>query len=158
MTPLLDGWHGDASRMYLVGAVSLKARCLVEVTYEALMRGIEQARPGNHLGGHRSRHRAVRRALWLRHCARLLRPWLGRVFHDAPEVLHVGQSGSGPQLRPGMFFTIEPMLNAGSQAVKVLKDGWTIVTCDHSLSAQFEHSIGITATGCEIFTLSAAER
>ena len=154
VTPLLDGWHGDSSRMYLVGDVPIKARRLVEVTYESLMLGIAQAKPGNRLGdishaiqSHAEKHRyGVVRDF----CGH----GLGRVFHDAPEVVHVGRPGTGPELRPGMFFTIEPMINIGRPDVKVLDDGWTAVTRDRSLSAQFEHSIGITEDGCEIFTAS----
>lgn len=158
VTPCLDGWHGDSRRMYLVGKVPLKARRLVEATYEAMMLGIAQARPGNGLGdiGH-----AIERFVARYRCG-IVRDFcghgVGRVFHDAPDVVHAGRPGTGPELRPGMFFTVEPMLNIGKPAVKVLKDGWTAVTRDRSLSAQFEHSIGITETGCEIFTLSASER
>jgi methionyl aminopeptidase len=154
VTPLLDGWHGDSSRMYLVGDVPLRARRLVEVTYECLMLGIDQARPGKRLGDigaaiqrHAESHRfGVVREF----CGH----GLGRLFHDAPEVVHAGRPGTGAELRPGMFFTIEPMVNLGKPAVKLLEDGWTAVTRDRSLSAQFEHSIGITETGCEVFTLS----
>jgi len=154
VTPLLDGWHGDSSRMYLVGNVPIKARRLVEVTHECLMLGIEQARPGNRLGdiGHAIQRHAEK------HRYGVVRDFcghgLGRVFHDSPEVVHVGRPGTGPELRPGMFFTIEPMINSGRPDVKLLDDGWTAVTRDRSLSAQFEHSIGITDAGCEIFTLS----
>lgn len=156
VTPLLDGWHGDSSRMYLVGDVPIKARRLIEVTYECLMLGIEQARPGGYLGdiGHAIQTHAER------HRFGVVRDFcghgLGRVFHDSPEVVHVGVPGTGPQLRPGMIFTIEPMINGGKPGVRMLDDGWTAVTRDRSLSAQFEHSIGITETGCEIFTLSPA--
>lgn len=155
VTPLLDGWHGDTSRMYLVGDVPLKARRLVDVTYECLMLGIEAAsRPGARLGdigaaiqsyaeGHR--YGVVREF-----CGH----GLGRLFHDAPEVVHAARAGTGPELKPGMFFTIEPMINLGKPGVKVLEDGWTAVTRDRSLSAQFEHSIGITENGVEIFTKS----
>jgi len=154
VTPLLDGWHGDSSRMYLVGDVPLKARRLVEVTYECLMIGIEQARPGKRLGdigaaiqkhAEGNRYGVVREF-----CGH----GLGRLFHDAPEVIHAARAGTGPELKPGMFFTIEPMINLGKPGVKMLDDGWTAVTRDRSLSAQFEHSIGITEDGCEIFTLS----
>ena len=154
VTPLLDGWHGDSSRMYLVGEVPLKARRLVEVTYECLMLGIEQAKPGKHLGdigaaiqkhAESNRYGVVREF-----CGH----GVGRLFHDAPEVIHAAQAGTGPILKPGMFFTIEPMINLGKPGVKMLDDGWTAVTRDRSLSAQFEHSIGITDKGCEIFTLS----
>lgn len=154
VTPLLDGWHGDTSRMYLVGDVPIKARRLVDVTYESLMLGIEQARPGNRLGD--VAHAIQRHAEGHRYG--VVRDFcghgLGRLFHDAPEVVHVGRPGTGPELRPGMFFTIEPMINIGRPDTKLLDDGWTAVTRDRSLSAQFEHSIGITETGCEIFTKS----
>ena len=156
VTPLLDGWHGDTSRMYLVGDVALKARRLVDVTYECLMIGIEQARPGARLGdigaaiqrhAERNRYGVVREF-----CGH----GVGRLFHDAPEVVHAARAGTGPELRPGMFFTIEPMINLGKSPVKLLEDGWTAVTRDRSLSAQFEHSIGITGDGCEVFTTSPA--
>jgi methionyl aminopeptidase len=154
VTPILGGWHGDSSRMYLIGDVPLRARRLVEVTYECLMLGIEQARPGNRMGDvanaiqrHAEKHRyGVVRDF----CGH----GLGRLFHDAPEVVHVGKPGTGPELRPGMIFTIEPMVNIGRPDVKLLEDGWTAVTRDRSLSAQFEHSVGITENGCEVFTLS----
>jgi len=156
VTPVLGGWHGDTSRMFLVGDVPLKAKRLVDVTYECLMLGIEQAKPGNRLGDishaiqtHAEKHRyGVVRDF----CGH----GVGRVFHDAPEVVHVGRPGTGPELKPGMIFTIEPMINIGRPDVKMLDDGWTAVTRDRSLSAQFEHSIGITETGCQIFTKSPA--
>ena len=154
VTPILDGWHGDSSRMYVVGNANVKARRLVDITYECLMIGIEQARPGNHLGdiGHAIQRHAEK------HRYGVVRDFcghgLGRLFHDAPEVVHAGRPGTGPELKPGMFFTIEPMINIGRPDVKVLDDGWTAVTRDRSLSAQFEHSIGITEDGCEIFTTS----
>jgi methionyl aminopeptidase len=153
VTPLLDGWHGDTSRMFLVGDnVPIKAKRLVDVTYECLMLGIEQAKPGNRMGdvahaiqAHAEKHRyGVVRDF----CGH----GVGRLFHDAPEVVHVGRPGTGPELKPGMIFTIEPMINIGRPDVKLLDDGWTAVTRDRSLSAQFEHSIGITEDGCEIFT------
>src|SRR5690348_5535829 len=154
VTPIVDGWHGDSSRMYLVGDVPLKARRLVDVTHECLMIGIEQAKPGARLGdigaaiqAHAEKHRyGVVREF----CGH----GLGRLFHDAPEVIHAAAAGTGPELKPGMFLTIEPMINLGKPWVKLLADGWTAVTRDKSLSAQFEHSIGITEDGCEIFTLS----
>ena len=154
VTPLLDGWHGDTSRMYLVGDVPLKARRLVDVTYECLMLGIAQAKPGNRLGD----IGAAIEAHALAHRYGVVREFcghgVGRVFHDAPEVIHAARPGTGPLLKPGMFFTIEPMINAGRPHAKMLSDGWTAVTRDKSLSAQFEHSIGITEDGCEIFTQS----
>lgn len=154
VTPQVDGWHGDTSRMFIAGEASIKARRLIEVTYECLMLGIEQAKPGNHLGdiGHVIQTHAER------HRYGVVRDFcghgLGQVFHDSPEVVHIGRPGTGPELRPGMFFTIEPMINIGKPGVRMLDDGWTAVTRDRSLSAQFEHSIGITETGCEIFTKS----
>jgi methionyl aminopeptidase len=156
VTPILDGWHGDSSRMFLVGEVPVKARRLVEVTYEAMMRGIAQAKSGNHLGDISHAIQSFAES----HRYSVVRDFcghgVGRDFHSAPEVVHAGNPGSGPLLMPGMFFTIEPMINIGKPAVKVLDDGWTAVTRDRSLSAQFEHSIGITEDGCEIFTKSPA--
>jgi len=154
VTVILDGWYGDTSRMFPVGKVGVKARKLMDVTYEAMMRGIAVARPGATLGdiGHaiQSFAEANRFSVVRDFCGH----GLGRVFHAPPSVLHYGRPGEGPALREGMFFTIEPMINAGRWEVKLLSDGWTAVTKDRSLSAQFEHSIGITADGCEIFTLS----
>ncbi len=155
VTPIVDGWHGDTSRMYLVGDVPIKARRLVEVTYECMMLGIEAARPGNTMGDvgfaiqrHAQKHRY---GIVRDFCGH----GLGQLFHDAPEVIHAAAPGSGPELRPGMFFTIEPMINIGRADTKMLDDGWTAVTRDKTLSAQFEHSVGITETGCEIFTASS---
>jgi methionyl aminopeptidase len=154
VTVILDGWYGDSSRMYPVGKISVKAANLVDVTYDALMRGIEVVRPGATLGdiGHaiQSLAEANRFSIVRDFCGH----GLGRVFHAAPSVLHYGRPGEGMVLEAGMFFTIEPMINAGKAPVKVLPDGWTAVTRDRSLSAQFEHSIGVTEDGCEIFTLS----
>ncbi|NNC72167.1 MAG: type I methionyl aminopeptidase [Sphingomonadaceae bacterium] len=154
VTPILDGWHGDTSRMYFVGKPNVKAQRLVEITYECLMLGLDQAKPGNRLGdishaiqSHAEKHRyGVVRDF----CGH----GLGRLFHDSPEVVHAGRPGTGPELKPGMFFTVEPMINIGRADVKLLDDGWTAVTRDRSLSAQFEHSIGITEDGREIFTKS----
>ena len=154
VTTIVDGWHGDTSRMFCVGDVPIKAKRLVEVTYEAMMRGIEQARPGNTMGdvAHAIQSFAEK------HRYGVVRDFcghgLGRLFHDAPEVVHAGRPGTGPELRPGMFFTIEPMINIGRPDVKVLDDGWTAVTRDKTLSAQFEHSVGITDSAAEIFTKS----
>lgn len=158
LTSLLDGWHGDASRMFFVGNVPLKARRLVDTAYECLMLGIEQARPGNHLGdiGHAiQRHAEKNRYGVVRD---FVGHGVGLVYHDSPDVLHVGTPGTGPVLKPGMIFTIEPMINGGRPDVRMLDDGWTALTRDRSLSAQFEHSIGITETGCEIFTTSPKGR
>jgi methionyl aminopeptidase len=156
VTVILNGWYGDTSRMYVAGQPSTRARVLIDVTYESLMLGVAAAKPGATLGdiGHaiqsfveRNRFSVVRDF-----CGH----GIGRVFHAAPNVLHFGRPGEGPVLRPGMFFTIEPMVNAGRPEVKVLDDGWTAVTRDRSLSAQFEHMIGITEEGCEVFTISPA--
>ena len=156
VTVILDGWHGDASRMYCAGPPSTKARHLIDVTYEAMLRGIAAVRPGATLGdiGHaiqsfveRQRFSVVRD---------FVGHGIGRQFHAPPNILHYGHPGEGTELKPGMFFTIEPMVNAGRPEVKVLEDGWTAVTRDRSLSAQFEHMVGVTETGVEIFTLSPA--
>ena len=154
VTVILDGWYGDTSRMFTVGQVSVKAMLLIDVTHECLMKAISVIRPGATLGdiGH-----AIQTCAESQRCS-VVREFcghgLGRTFHAAPSVLHYGRPGTGTPLREGMFFTIEPMINAGRHAVKLLSDGWTAVTRDRSLSAQFEHSVGVTADGCEIFTLS----
>jgi methionyl aminopeptidase len=154
VTTILDGWYGDTSRMFLVGDVGIKARKLVDTTYEAMMAGIAVVKPGatlGDIGAAIQRHAEAQRFSVVRDfCGH----GLGRVFHDAPSVLHYGKAGTGLKLIEGMFFTIEPMINAGDWRVKVLSDGWTAVTKDRSLSAQFEHSIGVTQTGYEIFTTS----
>ena len=156
VTPVLDGWYGDASRMYFVGDVGVRARRLCDVTYEAMMRGIAAVRPGATLGdvGHAIQEyvEANRFSVVREFCGH----GLGRVFHEPPNVMHFGVPGQGLTLREGMFFTIEPMVNAGRWETKILADGWTAVTKDKSLSAQFEHSVGVTASGCEIFTVSPA--
>ncbi len=157
VTVIVDGWHGDTSRMYGVGEVSPRARRLVDVTYEGLARGLAQVKPGARMGdvGH-----AIQAYVESMRCS-VVRDFcghgVGRVFHDAPNVLHYGEPGTGPLLRPGMFFTIEPMVNLGRYPVKLLADGWTAVTRDKSLSAQCEHSIGVTETGAEVFTASPAD-
>ncbi len=154
VTPIVDGWHGDSSRMYPVGKVSFKARKLMDVTHEALMRGIAIVRPGATLGdiGHaiQSFVESQRFSVVRDFCGH----GLGRDFHAPPSVLHYGRPGEGVALREGMFFTIEPMVNAGRPETKILSDGWTAVTRDRSLSAQFEHSLAVTADGCEVFTFS----
>jgi methionyl aminopeptidase len=158
VTVILDGWHGDTSRMYFAGDVGVKARRLVDVTYEAMMRGIAVVKPGATTGdiGH-----AIQSFAEENRCS-VVRDFcghgIGRVFHDQPSILHYGEPGQGIELREGMFFTVEPMINAGRFEVKVLADGWTAVTKDRSLSAQFEHTVGVTAAGHEIFTLSPLER
>jgi methionyl aminopeptidase len=156
VTLIVDGWHGDSSRMYLVGDVPRRAQRLVEVTYECLMRGIEVVRPGATTGDIGA---AIQELAEGERCS-VVRDFcghgLGRLFHDEPNILHYGTWGEGIELHAGMFFTIEPMINLGRPQVKVLSDGWTAVTRDRSLSAQFEHTIGVTETGVEIFTLSPA--
>jgi methionyl aminopeptidase len=155
VTLILDGWHGDSSRMYTVGEVPRRAERLIEVTYEAMMRGIAVIRPGGTTGdiGH-----AIQTYVEAQHMS-VVRDFcghgLGRLFHDEPNIVHVGRPGEGVVLKPGMLFTVEPMINLGRPHVKVLSDGWTAVTRDRSLSAQFEHTIGVTQTGVEIFTLSS---
>jgi methionyl aminopeptidase len=156
ITVVLDGWHGDSSRMYCAGPPSTKARNLIEVTYEALQRGVRMVRPGATLGdiGHaiQTYVEGNRFSVVRDFCGH----GIGRRFHEAPNVLHFGKAGDGPVLKPGMFFTIEPMVNAGRPEVKVLDDGWTAVTRDRSLSAQFEHMVGVTEDGVEVFTHSPA--
>jgi methionyl aminopeptidase len=156
VTVIVDGWFGDTSRMYVAGTMSRKAERLVQVTHDALMKGIEAAKPGNTFGdiGHAIQVYAEsnRMSVVRDFCGH----GLGRVFHAPPNVLHYGRPGTGSVLEEGMFFTIEPMINLGRPETKVLADDWTAVTRDKSLSAQFEHSIGITAQGAEIFTLSPA--
>lgn len=156
VTTILDGWYGDTSRMFPVGKINVKAKKLIDVTYECMMLGIEQVKPGVHLNriGHaiQTYAEARRYSVVRDFCGH----GLGRVFHDAPNVMHYAdnQPDTGPVLKEGMFFTIEPMINAGKFDIKILSDGWTAVTRDRSLSAQFEHSIAVTKDGFEIFTLS----
>jgi methionyl aminopeptidase len=152
VTPVVDGWFGDSSRTYMVGEVRALARRLVEATFEAMMAGIDLIRPGATLGDVGAAIEAVARRERFSVVRDFCGHGLGRVFHDAPLVMHYGQAGTGVVLEPGMFFTVEPMLNAGKAEVKILADGWTTVTRDRSLSAQFEHSVGVTADGVEIFT------
>ena len=156
VTVILDGWHGDCSRMYVAGTPSTRARNLMDTTFAAMLRGVEAVRPGATLGdiGHaiQSFVEANRFSVVRDFCGH----GIGRRFHEAPNILHFGRAGEGPVLRPGMFFTVEPMVNAGRPEVKVLEDGWTAVTRDRSLSAQFEHMVGVTEDGCEVFTISPA--
>lgn len=158
VTPIVDGWHGDTSRMFYVGDVSIKSKRLIDVTYEAMMEGIGVVKPGatvGDIGDAIERFVAPYRYSIVRDfCGH----GVGRIFHDAPNILHFGNPGEGPVLREGMFFTVEPMVNAGRHEVKILGDGWTAVTKDRSLSAQFEHTIAVTADGHEIFTTSPAGR
>jgi methionyl aminopeptidase len=154
VTLIVDGWHGDSSRMYCVGEVPRRAARLVDVTYEALLRGLAVIRPGATTGDIGA---AIQDFAEAERCS-VVRDFcghgLGRLFHDAPAILHFGRRGEGAVLKPGMFFTVEPMINLGRPQVKVLSDGWTAVTRDRSLSAQFEHAVGVTETGVEIFTIS----
>jgi methionyl aminopeptidase len=158
VTVIVDGWFGDTSRMYVAGKLGRKAERLIQVTHDALMKGIEAVRPGNTFGdiGHaiQAYVEARRMSVVRDFCGH----GLGRVFHAPPNVLHYGRAGAGALLEEGMFFTIEPMVNLGRAETKVLADDWTAVTRDKSLSAQFEHSVGVTADGAEIFTLSPAGR
>lgn len=154
VTVIVDGWHGDTSRMYAVGPVKRKASRLMDVTYECMMKGIEAIKPGARLGDlgaaiqeHAERQRYSVVDAFCGH-------GLGRVFHDSPNILHFGRAGQGDELRPGMIFTVEPMINLGRRDVSLMSDGWTAKTRDRALSAQYEHSVGVTETGYEIFTAS----
>ena len=158
VTCILDGWFGDTSRMYVAGKLSRKAERLIDITHDALMKGIEQVKPGNTFGDIGAEIQRFVEGYRMSVVRDFCGHGLGRVFHAAPNVLHYGRYGTGPVLEPGMFFTIEPMVNLGRAGTKVLADDWTAVTKDKSLSAQFEHSIGVTADGCEIFTLSPANK
>ena len=154
VTVILDGWFGDTSRMYVAGKPSLKAQRLLQVTHDALMKGIEAVRPGATFGDIGAAIQSYAEGRGMSVVRDFCGHGLGRVFHAPPNVLHFGRPGKGPKLEEGMFFTIEPMINLGRPETKVLADDWTAVTRDKSLSAQFEHSIGVTADGCEIFTPS----
>lgn len=155
VTVILEGWHGDTSRMFYIGEPSIKAKRLTQITYEAMMLGIEQVKPGAHLGdiGNAIQTHAEKNGFSVvrDYCGH----GIGRIFHTEPNVVHYGRKGSGVMLKEGMFFTIEPMINAGSYETLLSKhDGWTVTTRDKSLSAQFEHTIGVTKNGFEIFTKS----
>ncbi|NJO23303.1 MAG: type I methionyl aminopeptidase [Sphingomonadales bacterium] len=154
VTLIVDGWHGDTSRMFPVGMIPRKAERLIDVTYEALLLGVAAVKPG-HTTGHIGA--AIQAFAEAERCS-VVRDFcghgLGRVFHDRPNILHYGERGEGVVLQPGMLFTIEPMINLGKSHVKILSDGWTAVTRDRELSAQFEHTVGVTPDGCEVFTNS----
>ena len=158
VTVIKDGWHGDSSRTYVVGAGSVQARRLVDVCRQALWLGIGTVRPGTRLGdlGHRiqSYVEAQGFAVVREYCGH----GIGRVFHEDPQILHYGVPGTGPTVELGQTFTIEPMVNAGKRHVRLLGDGWTVVTKDHSLSAQWEHTVLVTEGGCEVLTLGAGEQ
>jgi methionyl aminopeptidase len=156
VTVIVDGWYGDTSRMYVAGNLSRRAERLIQVTHDALMKGIEAAKPGNTFGDIGNAIQTYVEANRMSVVRDFCGHGLGRVFHAPPNVLHYGRAGTGPVLEEGMFFTIEPMVNLGRPETKVLADDWTAVTRDKSLSAQFEHSVGITADGADIFTLSPA--
>ena len=152
ITVIKDGWHGDTSRMYFVGTPSVLARRLVDTTFEAMMLGIEQVRPGATLGdiGHAIQQHAEGRGYSVvrEYCGH----GIGQIYHEDPQVLHYGHPGAGLRLQKGMTFTVEPMINAGKPYTRLLPDGWTVVTKDHSLSAQWEHTIAVTDDGYEILT------
>ncbi len=158
VTYILDGWHGDSSRMYPVGEISRKAERLIDVTYEALLKGIAAIRPGATTGDIGAAIQTYVEAERMSVVRDFCGHGLGQLFHDAPNILHYGNAGQGIELKPGMIFTVEPMVNLGRPHVKVLKDGWTAVTKDRTLSAQFEHSVGVTEEGVEIFTQSRTGR
>ncbi len=158
VTVIRDGWHGDTSRMYCVGKPSVQAQRLVDICREAMWRGIDVVRPGTRLGdiGHAIQTfvEAQDFSVVREYCGH----GIGRIYHEDPQVLHYGEPGVGLELRPGMTFTIEPMVNAGKRHVRLLPDGWTVVTKDHSLSAQWEHTVLVTATGVEVLTLGQRGR
>jgi methionyl aminopeptidase len=155
ITTIKDGWHGDTSRMFVVGDASILAKRLCQITHECLWVGIAQVKPGARLGdiGAAIQRHAEKSGFSV--VREFCGHGIGRSFHEEPQVLHYGKAGTGPELLPGMTFTIEPMINAGKAAISELSDGWTIVTKDRSLSAQWEHTIVVTATGAEVMTLSA---
>lgn len=155
VTPIKDGYHGDSSRMYYVGEPSIQARRLCEITYQAMWRGIRTVRPGSHLGDIGHAIQSFVEPLGYSVVREFCGHGVGRTFHEEPQVLHYGKAGTGMTLEAGMIFTIEPMINAGKAAIKQLGDGWTVVTKDHSLSAQWEHTIVVTQTGFEVLTVSA---
>ena len=156
VTVIKDGWHGDASRMYTAGAPSVLARRLIETTHRALLLGIEAVRPGGHLGDIGEAIQTYTEAEGFSVVREYCGHGIGRGFHEEPQVLHYGRRGEGLELVPGFVFTIEPMINAGRRHVKTLPDGWTVVTRDRSLSAQWEHTVAVTETGYEILTLGAS--
>ena len=158
VTVIVDGWFGDSSRMYVAGTPNARAKKLIQITHDALMTGIEAVRPGATFGDIGAAIQGYAEGNGMSVVRDFCGHGLGRVFHAPPNVLHYGRPGKGPLLEEGMFFTIEPMLNLGRPETRVLADDWTAVTRDKSLSAQFEHAVGVTADGCEIFTLSPAGR
>ena len=154
VTVIKDGYHGDTSRMFFIGKPSIQARRLVEVTYEAMWRGIRVVRPGAHLGDIGATIQKHAEGHGFSVVREFCGHGIGRQFHEEPQVLHYGRAGTGLKLQPGMIFTIEPMINAGRSGIRCLADGWTIVTADHSLSAQWEHTVLVTENGFDIMTQS----
>jgi methionyl aminopeptidase len=158
VTVIKDGWHGDTSRMFTVGKVAPSAQRLIDITREAMWIGIRSIRPGLKLGDLGA---AIQQFVEANHFS-VVREYcghgIGRIFHEDPQVLHYGEAGTGFELAPGMTFTVEPMVNAGKRQVRLLPDGWTVITRDHSLSAQWEHTVLVTETGYEVLTLGAADR
>ncbi len=155
VTPIKDGWYGDTSRMYYVGEPSIQAKRLCESTHEAMWRGIRTVRAGSYLGDIGHAIQTFAEGLGYSVVREFCGHGIGKKFHEEPQVLHYGKAGTGPRLEAGMIFTIEPMINAGKAGIKQLGDGWTVVTKDHSLSAQWEHTVLVTETGFEVLTLSA---
>ena len=156
ITTIKDGWHGDTSRMFYVGEPSIQARRLTEVTYECMWKGISVVKPGAHLGDIGAAIQRHAESNGYSVVREFCGHGIGARFHEDPQVLHYGKAGTGPRLEAGMIFTIEPMINAGKRDIRVLGDGWTVVTKDHSLSAQWEHTVLVTPTGYEVLTLSQA--
>jgi methionyl aminopeptidase len=158
VTVIKDGWHGDTSRMFAVGKIAPAAQRLIDITHEAMWIGIRQVRPGAHLGDIGASIQGFVEPQHLSIVREYCGHGIGRIFHEDPQVLHYGERGQGLQLQAGMTFTVEPMVNAGKRHVRLLPDGWTVITKDHSLSAQWEHTVLVTETGYEVLTLGAAER
>ncbi|MEY2953191.1 MAG: Methionine aminopeptidase [Pseudomonadota bacterium] len=156
VTVIKDGWHGDTSRMFLVGDTSIQAKRLCRLTYEAMWHGIVRVKPGAHLGDIGFAIQRFAEGHGFSVVREFCGHGIGRVFHEDPQVLHYGKAGTLDVLQPGMTFTIEPMINAGRKEIKEMGDGWTIVTKDHSLSAQWEHTVLVTETGYEVLTVSAS--
>ena len=155
VTVIKDGFHGDTSRMFYVGVPNIQAKRLCEITYESMWRGIRAVTPGAHLGDIGATIQRHAEAHGYSVVREFCGHGIGRAFHEEPQVLHYGRPGTGLKLQPGMIFTIEPMINAGRPGIRCLADGWTIVTADHSLSAQWEHTVLVTETGYDVLTLSS---
>jgi methionyl aminopeptidase len=158
ITVIKDGWHGDTSRMFAVGKIAPAAQRLIDITHEAMWTGIRQIRPGARLGDLGAAIQAFVEPQHLTIVREYCGHGIGRIFHEDPQVLHYGERGRGVELVSGMTFTVEPMVNAGKRHVRLLPDGWTVITKDHALSAQWEHTVLVTDTGYEVLTLGAAQR